>query len=268
MSSRVILPIAWLLFKSFFKYNKDFTFPENFNQIVNEINAKYILVSKDLIDVMDYDSQVQVQQYLNYLNGDKDLVLKEDNNSFALYENKNYFPIISMPNIKFTKVNDTEYIISINNLINKKSLSFLQNYNGEWQLYLRKISTNEKCEPIKYYDGVQTTECRSVENKIDWETLSYLYQKPIFDDTHKLIYDYANQWTINPEYIKQNFSKDYYKENSDGSIDIELTLYFKPQSYFYLGLIVSGTTLLGCIIYLIVDEIKNRKKKAKNKEDE
>jgi hypothetical protein len=43
-----------------------------------------------------------------------------------------------------------------------------------------------------------------------------------------------------------------YKENPDGSIDVELTLYFKPQSYFYLGIIISGTTLilcLGCLGY-------------------
>ncbi len=41
-----------------------------------------------------------------------------------------------------------------------------------------------------------------------------------------------------------------YKENPDGSIDIELTLYFKPQSYFYLGIIISGTTLILCLGYL------------------
>ena len=47
------------------------------------------------------------------------------------------------------------------------------------------------------------------------EELKYLYEKSIFDSSHHLV-------------------KDYYKENPDGSIDVNLTLYFKPQSYFYL----------------------------------
>jgi ABC-type uncharacterized transport system fused permease/ATPase subunit len=76
-----------------------------------------------------------------------------------------------------------------------------------------------------------------------------------------MVNDYANQWTIDPNYIKQNFDKSYYKENPDGSIDVELTLYFKPQSYFYLGLIISGTTLLGCFTYLGYDLVKRRKRR-------
>jgi hypothetical protein len=91
--------------------------------------------------------------------------------------------------------------------------------------------------------------------------LSYLYQKPIFGGSHYLVDDYANGWTINPNYIKQNFDPSYYKVNPDGSINIELTLYFKPQSYFYVGLIVSGATLLACLGYLGWDFAARRKKR-------
>lgn len=66
------------------------------------------------------------------------------------------------------------------------------------------------------------------------EELKYLYEKPIFDETHHLVNDYANGRTLDADYIKKNFPKDYYKENQDGSIDVNLTLYFRPQSYFYL----------------------------------
>jgi hypothetical protein len=50
------------------------------------------------------------------------------------------------------------------------------------------------------------------------------------------------------------------KKNPDGSYDINLTLYFKPQSYFYLGLIISGTTLIGCLGYLLYAWWVGRKK--------
>lgn len=248
-------------FKSFFKYDADFTSSDNFNQAVDELNVKYILVQKDLIDVMKDNAQVPVEKYLDYLNEDKDLILIEDNNNFALYENENYLPIISMPDIQFTKVNDTEYIISIKNLSNKEPLSFLQSYDAQWQLYLRPSSDNEECKPINYYENVQTTECQPAEKTIDWKTLSYLYQKPIFDNTHQLVDGYANGWTIDPNYIKQNFDPSYYKVNPDGSIDVELTLYFQPQSYFDLGLIVSGATLVACLGYLGWDVARRRKKK-------
>ena len=56
---------------------------------------------------------------------------------------------------------------------------------------------------------------------------------------------------------KDNFSRDYYTENPDGSINIELVMYFKPQSYFYLGLIISGTTFISCIAYLVWDRRKH-----------
>ena len=91
-------------------------------------------------------------------------------------------------------------------------------------------------------------------------------QEPIFDDTHKMVYEYANQWTIDPEYIRKNYGKEYYHENPDGSIDIRMTLYFRPQSYFYLGLIISGLTLSGCIGYLIVSGVWRRKRRLDSEE--
>jgi len=41
---------------------------------------------------------------------------------------------------------------------------------------------------------------------------------------------------------------------------VELTLYFRPQLYFYIGLIISGTTLAILIISLIVISLRERRK--------
>ncbi len=109
------------------------------------------------------------------------------------------------------------------------------------------------------------TECGSSNDMNFIDGIKKISQKPIFDENHKIAYNYANQWTLDAEYIKQNYPKEYYKENEDGTIDVKLTLYFKPQSYFYLGLLISGLTLLSLVIYLIFDFIKTRKNKnAKN----
>ncbi len=86
-----------------------------------------------------------------------------------------------------------------------------------------------------------------------------------------MVYDYANGWTIDPEYIRTHYSREYYRENPDGSMDVRMTLYFRPQSYFYLGLIISGLTLLGCIGYLVVSGVRGRRRgkqmKIKNEDE-
>jgi len=76
-----------------------------------------------------------------------------------------------------------------------------------------------------------------------------------------LLLKFVNSFELSKEYIKANPYKFMYKENPDGSIDIELTLYFKPQSYFYLGIIISGTTLTLCLGYLGYAFYRQRKKK-------
>lgn len=40
-------------------------------------------------------------------------------------------------------------------------------------------------------------------------------------------------------------------KNVDGSYDMLLTLYYKPQSFMYLGVIISSLTFLSCMAYLI-----------------
>lgn len=116
-------------------------------------------------------------------------------------------------------------------------------------------------------ESYNVTECPSTNTFYAGGELSKLWQKPIFDNTHTMVYDYANQWTIDPEYIRANYSKEFYKENPDGTIDVRMTLYFKPQSYFYLGLIISGTTLFLCIGYLVVSGVRNRRRKEEEEEE-
>ena len=47
----------------------------------------------------------------------------------------------------------------------------------------------------------------------------------------------------------------------DGSYDIEFVIEFFPQRFFYLGLLISGTTLLFCISYLVYDGVRRLRRK-------
>lgn len=225
------------------KFNE---FTENDAGIIDQkelqkMNVKYIFNRKDMIDFYT--------PLKNEIPGEKIFTSEY----IDLYKIEGTLPIIESDNASFYKINPTKYKVQLDNLAKNSQLDFLNKKNIGWNLYLNPIKSNSKdCNVIQEYnnEGKNIKECEHTQKFFEGEELSYLWKQPVFEDSHKLVYDYANQWTIDTEYIKANFDKSYYKENSDGSIDIELTLYFKPQSYFYLGIIISGTTLILCLGYL------------------
>lgn len=164
--------------------------------------------------------------------------------------------------VSFRKMNPSKYAIKIDHIRTSVGLNFLYTIDKNWNLYIDKNKKDYGCDFYENYT-MDSIECFNTKTESFFGSLRdilYIFQKPVFNETQKVVYGYANGWIIDPEYIKKNFSKDQYHENADGSINIDLTLYFKPQSYFYLGLIMSGATLVGCLGYLgYVAIIKRRK---------
>jgi hypothetical protein len=221
-------------------------------------NFLYIIVNKDL-----------VKYNRVYLNIDYSYFKKIFNNLyFEVYIIRDEFksPRIVSNNLYFKSINNQKKNLYFNALGGNQEIYFLETYDSEWKLYLIKNPSSDWCEPIAFYNNTNTTECKHTMKFFEGDEFSYLWKKPLFDDSHTMIYDYANSWTIDPQYIIDNYPPEYYKLNEDGSIDIEMVLYFKPQSYFYLGLIISLTTLILCIAYLIYDFIKAKKLKRKYKD--
>jgi hypothetical protein len=83
---------------------------------------------------------------------------------------------------------------------------------------------------------------------------------------HQMVNGYANSWDIDPQAICLNNPKCV--KNADGSYDLELVIEFWPQRLFYIGLFISGTTLVGCLGYLGWDFVKRKKKALENKKEE
>ncbi|MFA7708324.1 MAG: hypothetical protein WCX73_05225 [Candidatus Pacearchaeota archaeon] len=195
----------------------------NFNDLLDESSVKYIIIPLEDIKnndnfFKDYNGN---QTAYNDIIKNKNLSLVNiGNENIIIYENKNYKPIIysNHSNIKFKKISESNYVINITDLSQVDTLHFSEIYNDGWVLK----SKSGDILP---------------------------HQKSLYG---------LNNYILNPLDIKDNYSKDYYTENPDGSINVELIMYFKPQSYFYLGLIISGTTLLACIGYLVYDWRKRK----------
>jgi hypothetical protein len=240
---------------------------DTLDAMANILDYRYIIVEKDSVYYPGPNFKSAVTSTPPIEEGLNKTLWQNifENKDFALYKiGDDFFDgkiQVSSSSLSFEEINPVTYKVYIQGLHSPSQLSFLEAFNPGWKVYLGPNPTSQWCETSAYFESTGVTECQDQQQFPGVGDLSYLYKKPIFDNTHQLIDDYANGWTIDPNYIKKNFDTSYYKENPDGSIDVELTLYFKPQSYYDVGFIVSGTTLLACLGYLGWDLARRRKKK-------
>ncbi len=190
----------------------------------------------------------------NYL--EKKPILVSSNGNYQLLQFKKRNTLLKAKNLTYRKVNETKFEIYIENLKGKDSLYYFDSFHPGWKLYMVKHPSLSFCSGESESNGV--IECKEAKRLFDGSELRLLFQKPVFEISHTVYSDYfVNKWEVDPAYIRSHFSKDYYKENKDGSIDFELVLYFKPQNYFYLGSIISVVIVLSSIILL---SFKRRRK--------
>lgn len=249
--------------------------------IVDFHNAKDVSSSLDSVEDLNYNLQIWDLIKGNVI---KKLV---DNKDYTIYSVNEKFrhPLVWSDNLVSQKVNFSKYHLQLHNIFGKQDITFFDSFHPEWKLYLQSNQNVPLCKPIETYKNQwkKNIDCEYTHKFFEWEELSYLYKTSLFDSTHKMVYDYANWWTISKagiiSYVNQNYSSElatewypkslanwkkdykYYTLNPDGSIDVELTLYFKPQSYFYLGLIISWLTFILLVWYLDWDFLMNRRKK-------
>ena len=251
--------------KSFEEYNQGGNIDINkFLGLIQKFSGKYILIHKDL-DKKSMDDSILIYDTIFKLENLNIIKEIEDNNHFKLYElDKSYLvPLISSDNntkLYFQKISPVKYKIYISGLKEKTNIEFHQSYHFWWKIYINSNMENNWGDLNNYYANTNTIEYKPDFRVIDFEDFSYLWKKSIFDKEHSLVKGYANNWEISPDYIKSNFPHTFYKENSDGSIDISLTFYFKSQIYFYSGLILIGLFFCTLAAFIIFKKIKARKK--------
>jgi len=217
------------------KKDIDYKLLSNF---VKKYSFDYVLVTKDISS--EYQNIEGIKKWLVDNNYNKVTTFDK----LDLYYNPQFFSkYIDSKNLIYKKIDNFKYLLSVN-IQNKQELTLLEPYHEGWSIYINKFHdiANHNYPIFNITD------------------IFLLFKNRLFDSTHKIFNDYSNYWVLDPDYIRKNYPKSYYRENPDGSMDVELTLYFRPQSYFYLGLIISGTTLLGCIGYLVFDIIRIRRK--------
>lgn len=194
--------------------------------ILEQINTGYLIATYNIPDEINksylFDSAYLPFQNKNLIHAivDRELV-RSNNGSYVLFKLKNSPHLFkSSAEISYKKINPVKYEIKISNLKGKKDLLFFETYHPGWKLYTTK-----------------GTESNSLFSNVT-DVFKFI-QMPIYDNSHNELVPYGNKWTIDSSEVKNKTSQVFYESNKDGTINMKMTLYFLPQVYFYLGMVIT-----------------------------
>lgn len=231
-----------------------------FEQFLHEYNVGYLLVTNNIPRaVMDsyifngFPEQKKFNRQLASWLRSKLLgveVAKSETGAYSLYRIDRPTSLLESKNIVFKKISPVKYKLSIRGVTEQQSLVFKDTFNLGWKLYLDRPSGLSDCQGVA--DGLPANirECGRENHLFDWEDVRYLWRNNLSFIHRPGKGDISNEWAIDRQVIKEASENDYVK-NPDGSIDVEMTLYFYPQLYFYLGIFISivGFLVLALLSY-------------------
>jgi len=149
------------------------------------------------------------------------------------------FAPVSIPNIKFQKINPTKYKIQISSLEEPVNLVFNESFHKGWRLYFAEDDFDfTSVENIRTYFG-KVSEMNPSDKLLDFSPMETLRMRQLSEDSHVVANGFANSWEISPD-------------DADGKKDFSLIMEFRPQRTFYFGVILSLSTIFitGFILFL------------------
>lgn len=140
---------------------------------------------------------------------------------------------INEPGVFFKRINPAKYIINIRGASAPFWLIFSESYHKKWTLFKNTNSTacRTNLTNSSVTEGIHSS-------RFEIKDIKYLRKTPL-NARHFEVNGYANTWYIDPKYHEtgENFS---------------LVLYFLPQSYFYLGLILSAAVCFFSALLILI----------------
>lgn len=235
-----------LSFRNFEQANAE---PEKLLEIIKSFGGQYVIYHKD-IEPSWLENSIHTKNSLDSLAQQGLISQIEDNSYFTLYKlpNNELQPLIELQggSLTFEKINPVKYRLLLH-VTNDSKLVFLQSFNSQWKLFAQKTPATSWCKGKFLYQSHNALECDDANTFFNFSDLGMLLGSK-FDKEHSMEGTYANAWNLSKNEILRTFSDGQKKVNSDGSVDIELILYFVPQTYFYYGIVIIILVLSGCFL--------------------
>lgn len=143
----------------------------------------------------------------------------------------------SSSNLTFTRLTDSEYKVTLKNPSSPVNLSLLSNFNNGWSIFAADQPATS-CQITHAYQN-EINECITNKGIVAGNELSYLFRKPLFDASHLKDSSGFNSWTVDPSLVTR-----------DANGDVNLVIFYRPQSWLIVGLVISILTLITSIVYL------------------
>jgi hypothetical protein len=178
-----------------------------------------------------------------------ELALKSDNKNQILDNSSQILSTKKIPKITFVKINPTKYKVKIEGAKDPYTLIFSESFHKGWKAYVNLTQNvilktqNEYGNIVASYFNGEIKEGTHKNIFLDKNTFETWGKTPLSEDQHLLVNGYASSWYINPK-------------DSNNKQDYEIIIEFLPQRYFYIGLFISGLTLIICLGYLIIIPLK------------
>jgi len=235
-----------------------------FEQFLTDYNIGYLLVTNNIPRaVMDsyifngFPDQKKFNRQLASWLRSKVLgveVVKSETGAYSLYRINRPTSLLESNNLVFKKISPVKYKVSIRGITEQQSLIFKDTFNLGWKLYLDKPTGLSSCQDVanRLLDNIR--ECSRENHLFDWEDLRYLWRNNISFIHNPVKSGINHEWVIDRQVIKGAGENNYVK-NPDGSIDVEMTLFFYPQLYFYVGAFIS---LLGLLALTLLSYFQRR----------
>lgn len=190
---------------------------------------------------------------------------------------------VQRPEIQFKKINPTRYVVDVKGANGPFTLVFSESFHERWKAYIRHRSEvrgqrleeeSEKQEVVGKRSGVRGKRLEARDERAEtslqpqasnllpptsnlkpqtfskepWSALWSAWKdrgKMVEIKDHFVVNGYANGWIVPIEQMLEVRGK-----RLEVGENFEIVLEFKPQRLFEMGLLISGTTLLGCLGYL------------------
>ena len=239
-----------------------------FINLLQKFSTKYIILHKDIPDHYVNISKNIYDTVETLVKADK-LKKLTDNNYFSFFELNNDYvaPVIysNESEVYFINNSPVSYTIEIKNLKDKCTLYYNKTFSDHWNIYLLNNNNQVFNDIIYKYDAFNSLEYSGKQTKFDVNNFKILFLKKVFNNSHSVVNNYGNSWVLDKNYIINNFPKESYKVNSDGSIDIKIILANDVQLFFYLGIILTSITLLVIILGFILKVKSSKNSKISGK---